>query len=56
MHVESIEDQEFLRAKLKGKGLVAFIGNGSILPRRSGGDERPLRPGAYQVVIPFHSQ
>ncbi|MBI5166191.1 MAG: ABC-ATPase domain-containing protein [candidate division NC10 bacterium] len=55
MHVESIEDQEFLRAKLKGKGLVAFIGNGSILPRRSGVDERPLRPGADQVVVPFHS-
>lgn len=54
-HVESVEDQEFLRSKLREKGLIAFIGNGSILPRRSGVDERPLKPGPGQVVVPFQS-
>ncbi|NLM98369.1 MAG: ABC-ATPase domain-containing protein, partial [Halanaerobiaceae bacterium] len=42
-HVEVIEDQEFLRKRLKEKGLVAFIANGTILPRRSGIDDRPLQ-------------
>lgn len=42
-HVYTIEDQNLLRSELKKRGLVAFIGNGSILPRRSGIDDRPLR-------------
>ncbi len=36
------EDQEYLRAKLKEKALVAFVANGSILPRESGISDRPL--------------
>lgn len=35
-HVESYEDQEHLRANLAEAGLVAFVANGSILPRASG--------------------
>ncbi|RMG92647.1 MAG: ATPase [Chloroflexi bacterium] len=36
------EDADYLRAQLSGRGLIAFIADGSILPRRSGVDDRPL--------------
>jgi predicted ABC-class ATPase len=49
-HVEVAEDQEAIREQLEKKGLVAFIGDMSILPRRSGIDERPLT----QNVVPFY--
>lgn len=32
-HVQCVEDTEALRAALPSHGLVAFIANGSILPR-----------------------
>ncbi len=48
-HVEVVEDQEVIRRQLPEKGLVAFIGDQSILPRRSGVDDRPLA----QNVVPF---
>ncbi|UCD70635.1 MAG: ABC-ATPase domain-containing protein [Syntrophobacterales bacterium] len=48
-HVDAAEDQEYLRGTLPQKGLVAFIGDGAILPRRSGVDDRPLERNA----IPF---
>lgn len=48
-HVEVAEDQEAMREQLGEKGLVAFIGDMSILPRRSGVDDRPLT----QNVVPF---
>ena len=41
-HAAVVEDQDALRNALDGAGLVAFVGNGSILPRRSGIDDRPL--------------
>ena len=41
MHVEVTEDQEAIREQLENKGLVAFIGDRSVLPRRSGVDEGP---------------
>ena len=37
------EDATALRQQLVSKGLVAFVANGSVLPRRSGVDQRPLR-------------
>ncbi|PIQ44757.1 MAG: hypothetical protein COW04_11170, partial [Deltaproteobacteria bacterium CG12_big_fil_rev_8_21_14_0_65_43_10] len=43
-HVEVVEDQEFIRGKLEDSDLISFIANGSILPRRSGVDDRPLLP------------
>ncbi|HAV43409.1 TPA: ATPase [bacterium] len=51
-HLYSCEDQEALRGELPEKKLVAFIANGSILPRASGVDDRPLKSGS---VIPFKS-
>ena len=35
-HTECVEDQEFLRAVLPDKKLIAFVADGSVLPRLSG--------------------
>lgn len=51
-HVKVAEDAEALRALLQERRLVAFVANGSILPRRSGVDDRPLDRGK---VVPFAS-
>lgn len=49
--VEIAEDADWIRQQLRKKNLVAFIANGSILPRKSGVDARPLEADA----IPFQS-
>ena len=41
-HVHCIEDQVALREQLYDHGLVAFLAEGSILPRRSGANDRPM--------------
>jgi predicted ABC-class ATPase len=41
-HAAVVEDQEALRKALDAAGLVAFVGNQSALPRKSGIDDRPL--------------
>lgn len=41
-HVALLRDQEFLRAQLAPRKLVAFVGNGAILPRAAGDSDRPL--------------
>lgn len=47
--VELLRDQEALRAELPDRGLVAFIGDGANLPRRSGDSDLPLEGGvAFQ--------
>ncbi|KAL1311542.1 hypothetical protein AAFC00_001662 [Neodothiora populina] len=51
-HIESTEDQNLMRSQLADLGLVAFIANGSVLPRASGASERPL---ADAHMAPFHS-
>ena len=40
-YVQIAEDADFLRAQLAPRGLVAFVAEDSILPRRSGVDDRP---------------
>ena len=54
-HVEVVEDQQALRAALGERALVAFVANGSILPRASGVDDRPLSPERGAQVVPFMS-
>ena len=49
-HVYTWKMQEYIRMKLPDLGLVSFIGDGSILPRKCGGCEEPL-PNA----VPFES-
>jgi predicted ABC-class ATPase len=41
-HVEVVEDQVALRQQLEAAGLIAFLAEGSVLPRRTGADPRPL--------------
>lgn len=51
-HLNAAEDADTLRRLLPALGLVAFVADGSILPRRSGVDDRPLTgPG----VVVFES-
>ncbi len=52
-HVESVEDQEALRSALRSRGLVAFVADGSLLPRASGVDPRALMdPEAVRFKSP----
>ncbi|MEG4836606.1 ABC-ATPase domain-containing protein [Microcoleus sp. B9-D4] len=51
-HVETVEDADWLREQLAEKGLVAFVANGSILPRRSGVDNSPLLNNAVAFQSP----
>lgn len=62
-HVETIEDADWLRQQLSQHNLVAFVANGSILPRRSGIDPRPLldavafqSPPAFEVELTCPNQ
>ncbi len=49
--MELSEDQEYIRSQLEEKGLVAFVANGSVLPRESGVSQRPMK-GAVPFVSP----
>ena len=51
LHVETVEDADHLRGLLPWLGLVAFVAEGSVLPRESGASDRPLVEGA----VPFRS-
>jgi predicted ABC-class ATPase len=51
-HVETVEDADWLRQQLAERGLVAFVADGSILPRRSGADDRPLLKDAVSFQSP----
>ena len=51
-HVESAEDQHVLRTCLSEKKLVAFIANGSILPRLSGINDTPLKKDVIKFTSP----
>ena len=51
LHVETVEDTAHLRETLPGLGLVAFVADGSVLPRESGASDRPAGEGA----VPFES-
>ena len=51
-HVDTSEDADCLRQQLTERGLVAFVANGAVLPRRSGVDDRPLQQGAVPFQAP----
>ena len=50
--VNLVEDQEYVRRQLAERGLVAFVRDGSLLPRRSGVDDRPMEEGAVLFESP----
>lgn len=56
--MELADDQKAIREQLEEKGLVAFVANGSVLPRESGISERPMKnavvfqsPESLEVVL-----
>ena len=51
-HIAAVDDQEAMRAALAKAGLVAFVANGAVLPRRSGIDDRPLNDGVKFLSPP----
>jgi len=51
-HIQSVEDQTSARSQLDGKGLVAFVINGCMLPRASGADDRVMKSGGVQFRSP----
>jgi predicted ABC-class ATPase len=50
--VELVENQEHIRDQLDDLGLVAFVGDGAILPRESGASDQPL---CRDAAVPFQS-
>ncbi|MBO8127429.1 MAG: ABC-ATPase domain-containing protein [Firmicutes bacterium] len=51
-HVEVVEDADYIREHLAEQGLVAFVANGSILPRASGISDKPMNA---KEAVPFQS-
>ena len=51
-HLETVEDADALRGQLRERGLVAFVADGAVLPRRSGVDDRPMASGAVPFEAP----
>ena len=50
--VACVENQEALRGQLAERGLVAFLADGSLLPRESGASDRPLARGTVPLRSP----
>ncbi len=49
--MELSEDREYIKGRLGELGLVAFVANGSVLPRESGVSQRPMK-GAVRFTSP----
>lgn len=52
------DDQQYIREQLPSLGLCAFVANGSILPRKSGVSQKPMKdsvpfvsPETYQITL-----
>lgn len=62
-HCQTIEDQVAMRAQLEDKGLIAFVGNGSVLPRIAGNCDLPMKnavefkaPSSLEVTLETPNQ
>ncbi len=51
-HCDVVEDMLHLQGRLTQLGLVAFVGDGAILPRQSGVSQAPLNKGATAFRAP----
>ena len=49
---QSVEDQRHLRDLVTASDGIAFVADGSVLPRRSGSDDRPMARGAVPFASP----
>ena len=54
-YIQTGEDADSLRQQVVARGLAAFVGDGSLLPRRSGIDDGPLTDGGGSPLVPFQS-
>jgi Predicted ATPase of the ABC class len=59
--VKLVEDQEYIRSELVKRELIAFIANGSMLPRESGVSTKPLKEGKTfvspkELEVEFNTQ
>lgn len=59
--VKLVEDQEYIRSELVKRDLIAFIANGSMLPRESGVSTKPLKEGKKfvspkELEVEFNTQ
>ncbi len=61
--IELAEDQQYIREQIEALGLVAFVANGSVLPRESGVSPRPMKkataflsPSSMEIALnlPHH--
>lgn len=50
-HCQIVEDQEAMRDQLEQHNLIAFVGNGSVLPRLAGNCDFPMKD-AVEFVAP----
>lgn len=62
-HCEVVEDQTAMRSQLAAKGLVAFVANGSLLPRFAGNSDLPMKdavtfqaPASLEVTLETPNQ
>jgi predicted ABC-class ATPase len=51
-HCDVVEDMLVIQERLADFGLVAFVGDGAILPRRSSASQAPLKKGAVAFYAP----
>ena len=51
-HIETSEDADFLRNELENLRLIAFVAEGSILPRESGINSLPIESNAIPFISP----
>ena len=51
-HCDVVEDMVSLQTRLMHYGLVAFVGDGAILPRQSGISQAPMKKGAVAFQAP----
>ncbi len=51
-HCHVVEDMIDLQERLSHYNLIAFVGDGAILPRRSGISQKPMTDGAVEFATP----
>ncbi len=54
-HQDAAQDHAVLVTRLRDRGWIGFVADGSILPRRAGDDDRPLQPNEATPVVRFRA-
>lgn len=48
------DDQRYIREQMAEEGYIAFIANGSVLPRENGVSQRPMKKGGAICLAGIH--